>query len=132
MMKTRPEAPASVSVLVTDDDDDIRDSIREVLEDEGYSVAVAAHGREALECLAEVRPQLILLDLSMPVMNGQEFRKAQLEHPIWKEIPVVVLSAAGRMQEKTSGMDAADLVAKPIKLDKLLLVVRRFCGDPTR
>lgn len=132
MGKTSPALPASVSVLVADDDDDIRDSIKEVLEDEGYSVAVAAHGQEALECLAEVRPRLILLDLSMPVMNGQEFRKEQRANPAWKEIPVVVLSAAGRMQEKASGMDAADLVAKPIKLEKLLLVVRRFCGDPER
>jgi CheY-like chemotaxis protein len=113
--KTRTEVPASVSVLVADDDDDIRDSIKEVL-----------------ECLGQVRPQLILLDLSMPVMNGQEFRKAQLADPVWKEIPVVVLSAAGRMMDKASGMDVADLVAKPVKLEKLLLVVRRFCGDPAR
>ncbi|HEX2571426.1 MAG TPA: response regulator [Polyangia bacterium] len=132
MEQTRAGRPTRVSVLVADDDDDIRDSIKEVLEDEGYTVVVAAHGEEALEQLTRVRPQLILLDLSMPVMNGQEFRKAQLADAALKEIPVVVLSAAGRMQEKAAGMDAADLVAKPIKLEKLLLVVRRFCGDPER
>src|SRR5882672_11652695 len=92
---------ATHPVLVIDDDPDIRWTMAEVLEDWGYLVATAAHGKDALEQLqAGVRPCLILLDLTMPVMNGYEFRAAQRANPEYAAIPTVVLSAAGNLAER--------------------------------
>src|SRR5690606_13804277 len=79
-------------ILVVEDDQDIRESVVEILEDEGHRVSAAADGREALERLqrAQPRPDLILLDLMMPVMNGFQFREEQLKRPELAGIPVVV------------------------------------------
>ena len=117
----------SIEVLVVDDDADIRSTLEEILVEEGYRVASAANGREALERLRVVRPRLILLDLSMPVMSGFEFREAQRADAELAKIPTVVMTAYDRMLEKTSGMQLADCLAKPVRLDELLKVVARFC-----
>jgi CheY-like chemotaxis protein len=109
-----------VSVLVVDDESDIREAVSEVLADEGYVVHGAGDGAEALRKARAVRPQLVLLDLMMPGMNGWEFRAAQRGDPELRDIPVVVLSALGRV----SGMDAADFIQKPFDLDRLLSAVR--------
>src|SRR3954470_12387725 len=89
-------------VLVVDDDPDIRESVRLVLEDEGYEVEEAADGAAALALLraATTRPDVILLDLMMPVMNGWQFRAAQLADDDLADIPVIVLSADSNLSEK--------------------------------
>ena len=85
------------TILVVDDDADIRDSVAEVLEDAGYRVQQAANGREALDYLqASAYPCIILLDLMMPVMDGPQFRAAQQSKPTLAGIPVVVISAGAR------------------------------------
>jgi CheY-like chemotaxis protein len=109
-----------VSVLVVDDERDIREAVAELLEDEGYDVVWARDGEEALQQAREHHPQLVLLDLMMPGMNGWEFRKAQKEDPELAAIPVVVLSAFG----SEAGVDAAAFVQKPFELDELLSAVR--------
>lgn len=117
----------AVSVLIVEDDEDIRETVTELLQDEGYSVEHAGNGRDALALLETISPQTILLDLSMPIMSGQEFRAAQLADPRIASIPTVVMSAADRLREKTAPMQVNDLLTKPVKLDQLLQVLARYC-----
>jgi CheY-like chemotaxis protein len=113
-------------VLVVDDDADIRDSLREVLEDEGYEVACVGNGQEALDHLkaASPRPCVILLDLMMPVMDGWQFRKEQKQHPEIADIPLVVITATGK---RPVLVDAAELVMKPLDLNRLFEAIERYC-----
>ena len=119
------DAPCG-GVLIVDDDPDIRDSLREVLEDEGYEVATVANGREALDHLkaSNPRPCVILLDLMMPVMDGWQFRKEQKQDPEIAGIPLVVITATGT---RPVLIDAAELVMKPLDLERLLQAVERYC-----
>ena len=112
---------------MVDDDADIRDSLREVLEDEGYEVACVGNGREALDHLkaASPRPCVILLDLMMPVMDGWQFRKEQKLHPEIADIPLVVITATGK---RPVLVDAADLVMKPLDLNRLFEAIERYCA----
>jgi DNA-binding response OmpR family regulator len=114
-----------VSVLVVDDEHDIREAVAEVLADEGYVVHGASDGAEALRTARAVRPDIVLLDLMMPGMNGWEFRAAQKSDPEIQDIPVIVLSALGRV----AGMDAAGFIQKPFGLEELLAVVREYAQE---
>jgi CheY-like chemotaxis protein len=111
-------------VLIVDDEFDIRQAVAEVLSEEGYQVLSAGDGAEALAYLREFRPNLVLLDLMMPGMNGWEFRAAQQGDPDIRSIPVVVLSALGR----ESTIDADGFMQKPFDLDDLLAVVQRLAS----
>ena len=115
-------------VLVVEDDPDIRATLCEALDDHGYASVGAANGAEALDYLrnAPETPCLILLDLMMPVMDGQTFRNEQRADPRLAEIPVIVISAY-RDVEKYATELAADYLAKPVRLDALLDVARRHC-----
>jgi CheY-like chemotaxis protein len=114
-------------ILVVDDDADIRDSLREVLEDEGYEVTCVANGREALDFLKSDSPQpcVILLDLMMPVMDGWQFRREQKANPNISSIPLIVITATGN---RPVLIDAAELVLKPLELGRLFEAVERYCG----
>jgi len=113
-----------VSVLIVDDENDIREAMSEALAEEGYKVHAVGDGAEALEKARDLRPSLVLLDLMMPGMNGWEFRAAQKCDPDLASIPVVVVSALGRV----NGLDAAGFIEKPFDLDHLLAVVRRHAA----
>jgi CheY-like chemotaxis protein len=112
----------SVSVLVVDDEVDIRTAMTEVLEEEGYEVYAAGDGKEGLDRLREKQPSVILLDLMMPGMNGWEFRRAQQREPEVSDIPVIVLTAMGR----APSIEAQSFLQKPFDLDTLLDEVRRW------
>lgn len=117
------------SVLLVEDDDFIRQEISEALQDEGYRVNTAAHGKEALAILAEgSRPSVVLLDLMMPVMNGWEFLKAFKKDDSFQGIPVVILSAFADRATIIGG-DAISVLRKPINLDKLFNVLDEHCTD---
>ena len=120
------DSRACAGILVVDDDQDIRDSLREVLEDEGYEVACVSNGREALDYLkaAPTKPCVILLDLMMPVMDGWQFRKEQKQDPEIADIPLVVITATGK---RPVLIDAAELVMKPLDLNQLFRAVERYC-----
>jgi CheY-like chemotaxis protein len=122
--------PDPALVLVVEDDQDIRESIAETLEEEGFSVVTAAHGGIAMENLrrAARRPSLILLDLMMPVMNGWEFCAELRKDGANSEIPIVVLSGDARVSDHASSLGAIDVLAKPITLAQLLDVVKRYCS----
>jgi CheY-like chemotaxis protein len=114
-------------VMVVDDDDDIRETLASLLEDEGYTVATAPTGLAAIEALrAGARPRMILLDLMMPVMDGTEFRREQLADPALAHIPVVLITAAGL--ERVTRSQFSDILRKPLKIDRVLEVVATYCG----
>jgi CheY-like chemotaxis protein len=120
------------SVLVVDDDADIRETLGMLLSRHGFPVATACDGADALAQLhAGAQPGLILLDLMMPRMNGEEFRRTQLAEPDLARIPVVVLSGAGRSQDLLQRIDkGVEVLPKPIELSELMDTVRKHCaGD---
>ena len=115
-----------VSVLVVDDERDIREAVAEVLKDEGFEVLDANDGAEALRQLRAHHPAVVLLDLMMPGMNGWEFCAARRREPELSAIPVIVISALGRV----SGVDAQAFLQKPFELDALVSAVRQYTGGP--
>jgi len=124
--------PESLTVLVIDDERSIVDALSELFESEGYSVVTATDGIEALEQLgAGLRPCLIVLDLMMPRMDGWDFRHAQMMFPDLKDIPVIVLTAAGFSESSVKAQFGdVGFVSKPFAPDTLLRVVRESCGRP--
>lgn len=120
------------SILVVDDDRELRETVHEVLEFEGFAVATATNGAEALAYLRSTAPspRVILLDLSMPVMDGVTFREEQCKDPALAAIPVIVFSAAGSLIEKVRAMRVDAVLKKPLRLDQLLDAVGKFC-QPT-
>jgi two-component system chemotaxis response regulator CheY len=108
-------------ILVVDDDPDILDALSEILEGEGYRVRRARNGREAFERLGPVPPQLILLDLMMPVMDGWEFATRLREDDIpSSEVPIIVLSADRNVGAKARELGAVGHLSKPFELGELL------------
>lgn len=121
------------SILVADDNDDIREAIVEALENEGYQVRAARNGSEALEILKTMPvPTLILLDLMMPVMSGWEFLDAQKRDARFAAHQVVTISAVNSQQsiEDPTPLDTAGSIQKPFSLGKLWEKVAEFCGPP--
>lgn len=120
-------------ILVVEDDPDIRESILDILEDEGYRVATATDGEDALSYLREREPpDLILLDLLMPRMNAKELREVQLREPKWAKIPTVIMSADFRAEEKARELSATAGLSKPVEIDNLLEVLRRALETATK
>jgi CheY-like chemotaxis protein len=117
---------AGATVLVVEDDFDLCDALVPILEYDGHRVVSAANGREALDRLHEMAPpSLILLDLMMPVMDGEQFRAEQLRDPALASIPVVVLSAHAHAEERAARIGAVACLRKPFDVDVLLEQVRR-------
>jgi CheY-like chemotaxis protein len=115
------------TILIVEDDLDTREMLGRFLELEGYSVETAINGREALERLEEgARACVILLDLMMPVMDGWQFRRAQIEKQELAGIPVIVVSAAGR--DRIQQIHANGYLSKPVDLDELLTQIRQYCN----
>jgi len=120
------------SILLVEDDFDVREALVETLRDRGYLVESASDGEQALQFLRTgARPGVILLDLMMPRMSGSEFRMAQLLDPTLSGLPVVLLSADGRMEEKAVALKVQGAIRKPIDLDELFSVIERVrVGGP--
>jgi CheY-like chemotaxis protein len=115
------------TVFVIEDDVDTRDMLKRFLELEGFQVEMAANGQQALERLhAGMQPCVILLDLMMPVMDGWQFRQQQARDRELAEIPVIVVSAAGR--NRMTDIDADAYLTKPVDLDQLLDRVNQYCA----
>ena len=115
---------AALRVLVVDDDESIRQIVRLCLGDEGYDVFEAANGLDALALLPDCRPDLILLDLRMPVMDGWEFARRYRLGP-GPHVPIVAFIAALNAEMEAADLDAASVLAKPFDLEELLAIVRR-------
>lgn len=115
-------------VLVVEDDAALRETVAEILADAGYEVSSAGNGVEALASADVERPDLILLDLMMPTMNGWQFRAAQRQRPALAQVPVIVLSACTDLEGEPSLGDVAALFAKPLDIGELLAGIRRYAG----
>ena len=113
------------SVLVVEDDEDMRIILKQLLEHHGWSTHTASDGVEGLSLLQKYRPSLILLDLAMPRMNGMEFRAAQrrLTDKRLASVPCVVVSAVHDAPSFKSTLNAADVLVKPFEADRLLKAV---------
>jgi two-component system response regulator MprA len=125
-METQPH-PAK-RVLLIEDDFLLREVVTMVLGGEGYMVATASNGADAFQRLRLYeKPQLILLDLMMPEMDGWHFREKQKKDTQLESIPVVLISALGDLEEKASSLGAAAFLQKPVDAAMLLETVRRCC-----
>ena len=118
-----------MGILIVDDDYNIRDALTQILEDEGYYVSSATNGLDAITQLRNNSdlPCLILLDLSMPIMNGWEFRDVQQQDPALARIPVVVLSADRSAQHKAASIHANGYLQKPVDITILIDTVEHYC-----
>ena len=121
----------SPTVFIVEDDLDTREMLARFLELEGFTVESAENGKLALERLGRgSRACVILLDLMMPVMDGWQFRQAQVKNENLAKIPVIVVSAAGR--ERIERIDADAYLSKPVDLEELLGCVTQFCHPDDR
>jgi CheY-like chemotaxis protein len=118
-----------MDILIVDDDVDIRQVLAELLGDEGYQVAHASNGLEALTHLRihPKPPRLILLDLNMPVMTGWKFREQQQQDPTLASIPTVIISAHLHLKKSVSTLNPAAYLEKPINFHALLTTVQQHC-----
>lgn len=117
-----------VDLLLVEDDPDLRVTLAEILEEEGYRVAPTAHGGEALHLLRSgVQPHVILSDLWMPEVNGWQFAESLGADPQLSRIPLVLLSALSDARLTQPLPEAQGYLPKPIKLSRLLSEVQRFC-----
>jgi DNA-binding response OmpR family regulator len=116
-------------LLVVDDDPRVRQTIQWTLEDEGYVVLTAADGREALECAAARRPDLIVLDITLPVLDGFEVARA-LRAAHGEMPPILAITADGQAQAKAERVGAYTYVRKPFEIDALLSAVRAGLQRP--
>ncbi len=126
MHGTKPAEP----VLLVEDTDDSREVMGALLEIEGYRVAYATDGRDALEKLESgLQPCLILLDVSMPRMNGIEFRRVQAADERFRDIPVILYSAIHEITWLYPSLDVP-VCRKPVDVDHILQLVADRCRHP--
>jgi CheY-like chemotaxis protein len=124
---TRSERPAAVAprpVLVVEDDEAIRTCVSAILSEEGYRVVTAADGETALRLAGHAPPQVILLDMQLPVMDGWEFARAYRETP-GPHAPILTVTAAPDAAKRAAQIGADGYVPKPFDLDSLLATVRQ-------
>jgi CheY-like chemotaxis protein len=121
-MRSEREDP---HILVVEDDEDAREALVALLQMRGYHAVPAGNGREALEYLQRApTPDLIILDLWMPIMNGWQFREEQIKDPRLAEVPVIVVTA---LSDRTD-VNANEVIIKPVDVDRLLSTVNHYCG----
>ena len=121
-----PQNVSHCPVLIVEDDADLREMMAHLLGLEGFGATSVANGREALEYLRHSdKPDVILLDLMMPVMDGWEFRREQQSDPALAHVPVVVMSALDG--PRTANVQANAVLKKPLDFDRLLQLVRSYC-----
>jgi len=115
-------------ILIVDDEFGMAESIRDLLQDEGYLTMVAFNGRQALECMGVQRPSLVLTDYMMPLMNGPDLLDAMKKAPEPSDIPVVMMSSAPPSFWRH--LPCAAFLPKPFRLKPLLAVVHQVIGAP--
>src|SRR5690242_4986999 len=108
-------------ILVVDDEPMVRDTLRQVLADEGYVVDAATDGADALACVRAARPDVILLDLMMPGMNGRQFLQELRDDPAYAAVPVLIMTAVHGLNVNLASVGASEILEKPFHdLDDLL------------
>jgi len=133
-MSAPPTPRPAGNVLIVEDDPDVREMLATLLVTEGFYAVAAEDGLEALHLLRAVLhrapqvPCMILLDLMMPRLSGNEFRRAQLGDPTLAAVPVAVMSGAVDLEQRAEALGAVATLSKPIDCELLLQVVRRYCA----
>lgn len=124
-MTGQPASPSKKTVVVVDDEPGFCETVKDLLEDEGYAVEIAMDGRAGLDLLRRLaaRPCLLVLDLIMPELDGAAVYRELLADPRLAAIPVVFATS-----DPTRAPDGAPVMAKPLTVDRLLQVVRGSCG----
>jgi DNA-binding NtrC family response regulator len=118
----------SSKVLIIDDDKSVRESLSKVLRQEGYDVALAADGQEALEKFERLKLDFVLLDLTLPVMNGWEiFEHVTREDPL---LPVVIVTGQANQYGTAATVGAGALMEKPLDIPRLLRTMKRILAEP--
>lgn len=126
------EPEQRASILVVEDDPDLRLVHSEILSHEGYPVMTAADGVEALELVERSGPPaVILLDLRMPRMNGWDFAERLRRRPRWRDIPLVVVAAHYRIADEAAAIGARAWLHKPVSIDDMLRVIERVYAERT-
>ena len=123
----RDASREATRVLVVDDDPEIREVVTWLLEDEGLPVETAADGLRALDCATRARPSLIVLDMGLPIISGEEVA-VRLRAHYGEPLPIIVVSADGRAAEKAARIGARAYLHKPFNIDELLRVVHGTLG----
>lgn len=122
-------ATPAKKILLIEDDDVIREVMKELLESEGYQVTCAINGDEGLKALrCEELPRLILLDMTMPVKDGMQFREEQIQDARLSQIPVVLMTADGDVAAKTLKVGAKCFIRKPFDIDVVIRTVEEYCA----
>src|SRR6266536_2916130 len=120
----------SQQILIVEDDAALLEALGQVLIDEGYDLLSARDGLEAVKGRKKGNgAAVILLDLSMPVVNGWEFRMFQKRDPDLAQIPVILITAGGYTREEVAWLEPSALLPKPLDLPLLLSIIRRFCAS---
>ena len=128
-MSRNANVPANVkTVLVVDDEPVLRAIVREILHEEGYAVIEAADGRVMLEIMARERPDLVLMDVMMPGVDGREAYRQLRSRPEHRDVPVVMMSAA--VQPHGLDPSIAGFMAKPFDITELVALVASLIGRP--
>jgi CheY-like chemotaxis protein len=115
-------------ILVVEDELAAAEAVGFLLQMNGFQVMAAANGREALACLDEIRPDLVLSDIMMPLMDGLELVQQIREKPEYRDLPIVLMSAAHHML--AADTKASAVLRKPLDFPRLLTAIRRLLGLP--
>jgi CheY-like chemotaxis protein len=120
-------------ILIVEDDDELRGALSATLANHGYRVKGVGDGAQALRLLqSEPPPCLILLDVTMPVMNGYAFRREQLQDPALASIPVIAISGFLNPVERLADLEVQEYLTKPLDVDWFLEIVARYCDPDSR
>lgn len=122
----RRDSSAAKDVLVVEDETYLCELVADVLEAEGHRTRTAANGLEALQRIRESKPQIVLLDLMMPVMDGWEFLRALRGNTDWQDIPVVIVTAVYDVKRTQQETGAVAVVTKPFDIDQIAEAVTRY------
>lgn len=121
--------PRSGRIIVVEDDDTLRETLVEVMADEGHEVRQAANGREALDTMDGWEPNVIILDLMMPLMDAYEFRDHQRRYAAAIDARLLILSAARDIEVAAERLEASAWVAKPFRLSDVIGTVDRLLDE---
>lgn len=117
------------TVLVVEDEEDIRFLLRVVLESEGYRVAEAATGVDAVSIALEIVPQLILMDISLPLLDGLSATRQIKAQETLRDVPIVAVSAYHTARRRAVQAGCSDLIGKPVDVEELKAIVRRLAAQ---
>jgi CheY-like chemotaxis protein len=117
---------SSTCILIVEDDQEIRETLTDILEMEGYQTNYAVNGKDGLSKVQAVKPNLIFLDLNMPVMDGMEFLKQRENDAVLKNIPVIVMTATGDARRAEAEKYANSVIKKPMDLNVVLNSVEKY------